>query len=239
MAYARTFENYRPPRRYDDLPFVAADVMESATRDGSYALVEAITLDPVDADPSDPASRDFTTNDATLADGWYIVRWRDGDGATFDADPVYFPPTTGVAFATSADVSARLGRDLTDAEVVQVGSVLVSVASQIAAACDRDDDWAADLDPIPAVFVALSVEKAVQAVVNPLGLAAWSKSLGAFSESATTTRASDGGAVLTDADERRVRAAVYGGSGSARVPSVVDDVLDWADDAQVNDSLSP
>ena len=226
MAFTRSFEGYRPPRRYDGEPFISAAIREAADEAGPYSTIDTITLDP-DTDPAAPATRNLTTNDATLEAGWYIVQWVDGEGSTFDADPLYYPAHgAGWGFATTADVATRLGRELTEAEAESTTAIIASVTSQIAAALDLTDDWAETLEPVPALFTAMCVDKAVAALTNPSGVT--SQTLGAFSVSYAGA-AVGGGVVLTDADERRVRAAWWGGAGSSRATSIADDVLAFAD----------
>jgi hypothetical protein len=108
MAYTRTFEGFAPPRRYDSLPYTEALIRESATEMGAYTTIDTKTLSPVDADPESPASHNFTTDDATLALGWYIIRWRAAAGDVFDSDPVYYPSfAPGAAYAEIADVQQQ------------------------------------------------------------------------------------------------------------------------------------
>lgn len=111
MPFTRSFEGYRPPRRYDGQPFTQVAILEAATEDGSYVVLETISLVPPDSDPANPASRNFTTALATLTDGWYIIRWIDGSGASFDSDPIQYL-TTGSS--DEAEVKEKLSR-MTDA----------------------------------------------------------------------------------------------------------------------------
>lgn len=111
MAYTRSFEGYTPPKRYDSLPFIEVDIREAATEGGTYSVLETIALSPLDSDPSDPAERNFTTALATEVEGWYVIRWRDAAGSTFDSDPVQY--ATGNVDAAAA--RARLAR-MTDAD---------------------------------------------------------------------------------------------------------------------------
>ena len=107
MPFTRSFTGYSPPRRYDGLPFTSVEIRESATQGGSYSTVETIALSPVDLNPEVPASRNFTTNDAVIADGWYIIRWVDASGSTFDSDAVNYATSgeTGSETATKAKIA--------------------------------------------------------------------------------------------------------------------------------------
>jgi hypothetical protein len=74
-----TFRGYQPPSRYDGLPFTLARIEESQDN-SAFSLVEVLPLVPVDTDPSRPLSRDFTTELATLVDGWYRLTFIDATG---------------------------------------------------------------------------------------------------------------------------------------------------------------
>lgn len=140
-------------------------------------------------------------------------------------------------FATTEDVATRLGRELTDAERYQVSGALTAVGGFICSAADRQPDW--EPDPTPAYFKELSIQKAIAALVNPANLASQSEQLGAFQHSETFQRSQDGGLTLSDDEGRAVRDAAYGtGAGSARTRAVVDDVFDYADDGELNDSVT-
>lgn len=142
-------------------------------------------------------------------------------------------------FADTDAVAARLGRDLTEGEEGIAESVIESITLQIAEAVDRDADWADELDPIPATFTALCVEKSIAAIANPLNVASQSETMGSWNSSQTFPRAQDVGALLTAEEESRIRKAWFGqASGSARLPSMVDDILDIADDGEINDSVA-
>jgi hypothetical protein len=145
MSYARTFEGYAPPNRYDGLPFTSVQIRESATETGTYTTLETIALSPVDADPSAPATRNFTTALATLEDGWYIIRWVDAASSTFDSDPVRY--LTSTDSTSEAEARAKLGRmtDYTTEPVLttdDLDDLLSAAARPDADGLDRSDaDW--------------------------------------------------------------------------------------------------
>ena len=129
-------------------------------------------------------------------------------------------------FATAEDVGIRLGRDLDAAEQAMVEMVIEQVTGLIIEAVCRDDDWAADLAPVPSTLKLLCIEKALAVGSNPNGVASESEQLGAY-QSSRTFRRSNGSAdvFLTDAEERRVRRAVYGtNADSPRMGSIIDDI---------------
>lgn len=90
MSIVRTFENQTPPPRYDGLPFTFANIREAATEGGAYTTIETVALSPLDLNPATPQARNFTTADATLTSGWYVVQWEDAAGSTADSDPVKY-----------------------------------------------------------------------------------------------------------------------------------------------------
>lgn len=92
MTYTRSFENYKPPRRFDGLPYTVVDIEESAEEVSGFAVLETKALSPLDADPTDPQARSFTTALAVLEAAWYRLTWRDASAAEFTGDPVYFSP---------------------------------------------------------------------------------------------------------------------------------------------------
>lgn len=144
-----------------------------------------------------------------------------------------------MAFATAEDVATRLGRDLSAAEEALAEYVIDSVTGEIVDAVDQDADWATALTPVPSVFKTLCVEKVVVVGTNPNGLASESKTLGQASQSRTYQRSNDDGIFLTDSEKRKVREAYYGTlSGTSRTRSALDDVFDYADDGEINDSVA-
>lgn len=89
MPYVVTLEGFRPPPRYDSESWTSAIIEEAAASTGPWTQVETVVLVP-DADPSRPAERDFTTDNASLATGWYRVIFRDAqDDSSAPSDPVY------------------------------------------------------------------------------------------------------------------------------------------------------
>lgn len=107
MPYTRSFEDFSPPRRFDGQPFTIARIQESAGSGGPWATIASIPLDPLDADPANPLSREFTTDGATLESGWYRIEWVDASDAVFDSAPVYFPTPAGAADALVSLAEAR------------------------------------------------------------------------------------------------------------------------------------
>jgi hypothetical protein len=91
-AYSVTLADLIPPQRGDGVPWTQVEVQESPAEAGPWNAIDTQALSPLDADPEDPQRRTVTTDLATLADGWYRVRWLDQAGATTQtSDPVTRP----------------------------------------------------------------------------------------------------------------------------------------------------
>lgn len=83
-----TFADYTPVARFDTRPWTLIRVDEAALRDGPWTTIDTIVIDPVDADPAQPAARSFTTELATLERGWYRVAFVDATGDMAVTEPV-------------------------------------------------------------------------------------------------------------------------------------------------------
>jgi hypothetical protein len=144
--------------------------------------------------------------------GTYVVIWVNGsDRAAEELVISYTPPAaiSGPTFATAAEVAAQLGRELDDAEETLVDSVLVQVTALIADFAGEDADWPESLDPVPAYFRTLSIQKAITALSNPSNLASYSETLGAHQYSETYPRGEASLSIsLTRDEERRIRRAL-------------------------------
>jgi hypothetical protein len=88
MTQVVSFEDYLPSPRYDGLPWTEVHIEEGTAVDGPWTLIDTIALSPLDADPSLPAYRNFTTSLADdAADLWYKLTFFDALGAF--AQPTY------------------------------------------------------------------------------------------------------------------------------------------------------
>lgn len=99
-----TVRDVRPPARFDEKAWTQARLQEAATEDGEFATIETFELD-VDADPSTPARRSFTSEEATLDAGWYRIVWADEDEDLLASEPVEIPANPNVT-PTLAEVAA-------------------------------------------------------------------------------------------------------------------------------------
>lgn len=98
-----TLARYTPLEREDGIPWTTAQIYESATNTGPGALIDTLHLNPLDADPSNPATRDLTTIYATLPEGWYSVTWVDAGGYSSSPTP-WVQNTTDLAGGTRPSV---------------------------------------------------------------------------------------------------------------------------------------
>lgn len=109
MSFVRSFTGFSPPPRYEAEadPFTEALIEEAASRDGTYAVIDTFILEPVDSNPSEPRTRNFSTDQAQLDPGWYRLTWRDASGDTITGSPLSFP--TGPEWTPSvAEVAALI-----------------------------------------------------------------------------------------------------------------------------------
>jgi hypothetical protein len=225
MAFTRTFQGFAPPRRFDGVPFTEALIREAEAQAGPYTTIDTIALSPVDADPSAPAVRNLTTAEATLEDGWYIIRWRDDNAATFDSSPINYATGAEARFATVGDMAVRQGRTFTDSEVDTVDLLIQLATSTIAAVADKDDEWALNLDPIPTVLRGLTVELVSRAFANPTGLNSIMEQLGSYQYQQSFNREA-AGMTLTDVERRLVRRVVNGLNYEVRTPTLAEQYLE-------------
>jgi hypothetical protein len=93
---------------------------------------------------------------APTTEGRYRAVWRYG---TVELEQVVVVAAGGpIAFASAADVVARLGRPLTTQETSDLGFLLPMGAAVIADAASKDDGWVATLNPVPQIIRLLNAE---------------------------------------------------------------------------------
>lgn len=126
---------------------------------------------------------------------------------------------------TKTDIASRIGRALTSAEDDQAELLLDQAVSLVAGACDKDDDWADALDPIPTGLASIVIEATARAMAAPIGLRSRQETLGQHSYSESFPDQLAQGLQLTEAEELRARRIVFGSnSGGARAESIADDL---------------
>jgi hypothetical protein len=117
-----SFENLIPLPRYDSTAWVSARIEESATVDGPWVTLETVPLSPIDPDPANPLARNFTTDDATLVEGWYRIVFVDNDGDeqlptepmhnVFSAEDLITPTNTAIGALLRARTKDTAGNEL-------------------------------------------------------------------------------------------------------------------------------
>jgi hypothetical protein len=141
MPQVITFENYRPTPRYDSIPWTEVRVYEAATAtadDVDWTLIDTITLSPVDADPSDPAARDITTELASDTEElWYRLVFVDATGDTLVPTVAVRNVVGPAAYATVDELARILSlRSPTAEQVEAMERVLLVAAGEIDAEVD-------------------------------------------------------------------------------------------------------
>lgn len=146
-----TLTDYTPPIREDDTAWTTALLYEAALQTGPFILIDTFTLSPVDADPSNPATRSFTTDEATIqTGGWYQLVWQDAS-----TDQASTPPVQNLA-------SPRAWRPL----VSDVGQLLS--ARTVDSNGTRQGTFTADTSPTYQQAMAV-VDKAVSKLEAKFG----------------------------------------------------------------------
>jgi hypothetical protein len=165
MPEVITFISYRPPERFDELPWTEIRVEEAAAEDGTYTLIDTIPISPLDADPTDPAYQSFTTENGTDVELWYRVVFADADGDTSQpTTPVQnVAGSTGppvVAYATTTELARVLQLSSpTPAQTVALQRCLDAAATEIDSYLAPDAPYFA---PYPALVVQVNLERAVE-----------------------------------------------------------------------------
>lgn len=108
MSIVVTLADYTPPARSDSISFDHVKIEEAAAAAGPWTLIDTQALS-ADPDPKHPAERDLTTKKATLAEGFYRVKWVSGTDETSPTEPVQnLSSLAGGLRPTLADVASKL-----------------------------------------------------------------------------------------------------------------------------------
>jgi hypothetical protein len=83
-----TFRDFVPSARGDGQPWTRVRIDESASNAGPWSVVEVIALSPVDADPTLPQPRTFSTNLASDFASWFKVTFLDAGDNELPTTPV-------------------------------------------------------------------------------------------------------------------------------------------------------
>jgi len=106
--YVVTFEDFTPPPKFDDLPWTQLVIEEADNPAGPWTQIDTQPLSPLDEDPTEPMARAFTTDQATLPNGWYQVIFHDAAASTaIPTSPIQnVPDETMPYLPTLADIGA-------------------------------------------------------------------------------------------------------------------------------------
>lgn len=125
MSQVVSFADYTPAARFDGVAWSAVKVEESDSSSGPWTLIDTLTLSPTDSDPSDPQSRNLTTDNGSDDAGlWYRLTFVDGGGGTGQpTDPIQ-NGVSMVQFATADEFAERFGLTLTADESSRVSGLI-------------------------------------------------------------------------------------------------------------------
>jgi hypothetical protein len=104
-----TFEDFTPIPRYDGNPWASIMIEEAPASNGPWTVLETQAISPIDTDPEHPATRDFTTELATLDAGWYRLTFIDQTGdQQLPTDPIHNVPDVTAPYLPSVGEVANL-----------------------------------------------------------------------------------------------------------------------------------
>ena len=122
-----SFNNYEVAPRFDSEKWTQARINESATNTGPWTVIDTVGIDP-GPDPSHPQDVSFTTDNATLDEGWYLVEFLDAQGNVLETDPVFNAPASQYEIlATLDDINAHLDGTVVEADAQNTSLIQVSV----------------------------------------------------------------------------------------------------------------
>jgi len=130
-----------------------------------------------------------------------------------------------MAFATLQDVEKRQARALSEEEEQATLLLLDMATAYIAQAADKDEDWVEDLDDVPPIIRAMTVELVSRALANPSGLFSIQEQIGSYQYTKSFNRDVPSGMGLTETEVLMVRRVILGtNSGSGKAASVADEL---------------
>ena len=162
MTVVVSLAGLTPPARYDDIPWTEASIEESANGTTGWAVIDTVTLDPVDTDPANPDERSFTTTLGTSANLYYRVRFADDDGNHSGYTTVVQYTDGAVApYATVAELARLMKVDATTYNT-QLTEALTAAAGEIASEIGRGADDPLVEDWEQALAAQVNLERAAE-----------------------------------------------------------------------------
>jgi hypothetical protein len=154
MPYSITFEDYTPPPKHDGLPWTEIHIEEALFANGPWTEIDVQPIVPLDEDPTEPMARAFTTDNATVTNGWYQIIFHDVAASTaVPTEPIQnIPDETMPYLPTLADVAAimRARTKTVDGDEIgtfndetrptgeQVNRIIIQASSDVTALVDTD-----------------------------------------------------------------------------------------------------
>ena len=164
MPIVVTLEDFRPSPRYDNDPWTDAQIQEGTASTGPWVTLETVALTPIDADPRNPAYRNFTTDLGTAPEQWYRIIFVDAGGDTgLPTFPIQNLPDDRPVYASVAELAQLLRVD-----AVTRHNSLMRVLKTAAAEIDAEigtatiDGIATPFSNPPALAREVNLERAVE-----------------------------------------------------------------------------
>lgn len=127
-----SFTDYEVTPRYDGTAWTKIQISESAAKTGPWTTIDTINILPTDPDPAHPEPRSFTTEHATLDEGWYLVTFLDAQNNQLVTDPIFNTPTDELEIMASLnDINANLDGEVVEATASNTDLIQISVARVI------------------------------------------------------------------------------------------------------------
>lgn len=149
-----TLADFTPIPRYDGTPWWSAHIEEAPTDTGPWTEIENVLLAPLDDDPKQPATRSFTTENATLEEGWYRVIFADQtEDLALPTEPIhnvpkeaepYMPLVSEVASQIMSRTKDKYGTEVgtftadTRPNYNKVSEIIDSAADDVTTVIDTD-----------------------------------------------------------------------------------------------------
>ena len=137
MTQVVSFVDYTPAARFDGDAWTEVDIEEADTDDGDsvtglWTVLETIALFPIDADPTQPLTRSFTTTLANDGELWYRLVFRDADGDEQQPTHPVQNVVPGPTYATVTELARVLQlRNPSAAQLDALSRVLSAAAKEI------------------------------------------------------------------------------------------------------------
>lgn len=106
MSFVVSLTDYTPPKRYDSQPWTRAQILYSLDNVQPYVILSTIILNPVDGNPAQPITRNFTVTAPTTA-GWLLVVFFDAASGQAPTVAIQYPAPQGQGASNPTVISAR------------------------------------------------------------------------------------------------------------------------------------